>query len=126
MAAWISAGVGKAAGGGGEAAPAGLGVETRKGPKGWLLAFFFFLFFLWKRGSIPFREEPPSGVPARRGAGLPEREPIGVPPLDRLSFSFFVLPASLRSAPEAAPASTSLPDPGPPPTMRLLFLLAWK
>lgn len=71
----------------------------------------------------PLRVEPPSGVPARRGAaGLPEREPRGVPARERLSLSFFAFPASLRSAPERAPPSISLPDPGPP--MRVLFLAA--
>ena len=60
--------------------------------------------------------ELPSGVPARRdpAAGLPEREPSGVPARERLSLSFFAFPASLRSAPESAPPSMSLPDPGPP------------
>lgn len=78
---------------------------------------------------IPFAEGPPSEVPAL-GAGLPDRDPWGVPFCEDdngwLSLSFLVFPPSLISPPEPAPPSTSLPEPAPPgPTFRIRFLPTW-
>lgn len=82
---------------------------------------------------IPGELAPEPG-PVRVGrtpAGLPAREPRGVPVFDLspggLSLSFLA-PAvveSLISPPEPAPRSPSLPDPDPAGPFRPRFLLAW-
>lgn len=79
-----------------------------------------------RRKNLPLIGTPPSGLLARLpvkprfpiAVGLPTLDPWGVPVCEEvggLSFNFFVFPLSLISPPEAAPPSTSLVDPAPPP-----------
>ena len=68
----------------------------------------------------PLPEKP--WVPA---TGLVARDPCGVPPRETpaggFNLNFLDFPLSLTSAPDPAPASTSLTDPGPPERFRTLF-----
>lgn len=88
---------------------------------------------------MPLIGTPPSGLLARLpvkprlpiAVGLPALDPWGVPVCEEavggLSFNFFVFPLSLISPPEAAPPSTSLVDPAPPPgTFLTRFFPAYK
>lgn len=87
----------------------------------------------WRKRYIP--RIGPSGLLARLPkaeeptAGLVARDPCGVVPRDApggLSFNFLVLPLSLISPADPAPASTSLPGPGAPSAgFRIRFLPAF-